>query len=85
MSNKLWKVLLASPAVLGLGFASPANAETTSIDALEANQDSVQLAQVSTVDELVDVDPTAWAFSALQSLVEDYACTIGRASCRERV
>ena len=77
MSNKLWKVLLASPAVLGLGFANPANAETTSIDALEANQDSVQLAQVSTVDELVDVDPTAWAFSALQSLVEDYACIEG--------
>ena len=77
MSNKLWKVLLASPAVLGLGFAVPANAETTSIDALEANQDGVQLAQVSTVDELVDVDPTAWAYGALQSLVEDYACIEG--------
>ena len=77
MSNKLWKVLLASPAVLGLGFAIPANAETTSIDALEANQDGVQLAQVSTVDELVDVDPTAWAYGALQSLVEDYACLEG--------
>ena len=79
MSNKLWKVLLASPAVLGLGFAGAAVAsEATTIDSLEASQESVQLAQVSTIDELVDVDPLdTWAYAALQSLVEDYACIEG--------
>jgi hypothetical protein len=61
MSNKLWKVLLASPVLLGMGFAGSANA------------------QVSTIDELVDVSPTPdnWAFGALQSLVEDYGCIEG--------
>lgn len=78
--NKLWKVLLASPAVLGIGFAGSAiAAETTSVESLEASQDGVQLAQVSTIDELVDVSPTPdnWAFGALQSLVEDYGCIEG--------
>ncbi|RZM83102.1 S-layer protein [Leptolyngbya iicbica LK] len=61
MTNKLWKVLLASPVLLGMGFAGSANA------------------QVSTIDELVDVSPTPdnWAFGALQSLVEDYGCIEG--------
>jgi hypothetical protein len=61
MSNKLWKVLLASPVLVGMGFAGSANA------------------QVSTIDELVDVSPTPdnWAFGALQSLVEDYGCIEG--------
>ena len=78
MSNKLWKVLLASPAMLGLGFAGSAvAAEATSLDALEANQSETQLAQVTSVDELTDVDPLDWAYAALQSLVEDYACIEG--------
>ncbi|MEM6837820.1 MAG: iron uptake porin [Cyanobacteria bacterium P01_C01_bin.120] len=65
-SNKLWKVLLASPAVLSMGFAGSA------------------FAQVSTIDELVDVSPTPdnWAFGALQSLVEDYGCIEGDAGTR---
>jgi hypothetical protein len=79
MYNKLWKVLLASPAVLGMGVASSAVAatEATGLAALEANETSVQLAQVSTIDELRDVAPTDWAFQALRSLVEDYACIEG--------
>ncbi|MDB9527650.1 iron uptake porin [Oscillatoria sp. CS-180] len=78
MSNKLWKVLLASPAVLGMGFAGSAvAAEATGVDALENSQESVELAQVSTIDELIDVSPTDWAFAALESLVEDYACIEG--------
>ncbi|MEM6522017.1 MAG: iron uptake porin, partial [Cyanobacteria bacterium P01_C01_bin.70] len=65
-NNKLWKVLLASPAVLSMGFAGSA------------------FAQVSTIDELVDVSPTPdnWAFGALQSLVEDYGCIEGDAGTR---
>lgn len=78
MSNKLWKVLLASPAVLGMGFAGSAVAvEATTVDSLESSQESVELAQVSTINELIDVSPTDWAFAALESLVEDYACIEG--------
>ncbi len=79
MTNKLWKVLLASPAVVGMGVATSAVAATgaTGVDALEANQASVELAQVSTIDELRDVSPTDWAYQALRSLVEDYACIEG--------
>jgi len=78
MSNKLWKVLLASPAVLGLGFAGSAvAAEATTVDSLEASQSETQLAQVTSIEELTDVDPLNWAYAALQSLVEDYACIEG--------
>ncbi len=65
-NNKLWKVLLASPVLLGMGLAGSAQA------------------QVSTVDELVDVSPTPdnWAFGALQSLVEDYGCIEGDLGAR---
>ncbi|MGL6283368.1 MAG: iron uptake porin [Microcoleaceae cyanobacterium] len=33
--------------------------------------------QVTSVSQLSDVDPTAWAFQALQSLVERYGCIAG--------
>lgn len=36
-----------------------------------------QLAQVSSVSQLSDVQPTDWAFQALQSLVERYGCIAG--------
>ena len=78
MSKKLWKVLLASPAVFGMGFVgSAAASEATSVGSLEANQGSAQLAQVSTVEELTDVDPLHWSYAALESLVEEYACIEG--------
>jgi hypothetical protein len=35
------------------------------------------LAQVTSVSQLSDVQPTDWAFSALQSLVERYGCVAG--------
>lgn len=37
----------------------------------------VQLAQVTSVSELSDVQPTDWAFTALQRLVEEYGCLEG--------
>ncbi|MGM0455130.1 MAG: iron uptake porin [Cyanobacteriota bacterium] len=36
-----------------------------------------QLAQVTSVSQLSDVQPTDWAFQALQSLVERYGCIAG--------
>ncbi len=35
---------------------------------------SIQLAQVTSVSELSDVQPSDWAFTALQRLVEEYGC-----------
>ena len=35
------------------------------------------MAQVTSVSELRDVEPTAWAYEALRSLVERYGCIVG--------
>lgn len=40
-------------------------------------QTQEEVAQVTSVSELSDVQPTDWAFSALQSLVERYGCIEG--------
>jgi hypothetical protein len=78
MSNKLWKALVASPAVLGMAISGSAiAAETPSVEALEAPSEAIELAQVATVDELSDVQPTDWAYTALQNLVETYGCIEG--------
>ncbi|MGD1905743.1 MAG: iron uptake porin [Leptolyngbyaceae cyanobacterium] len=78
MTNKLWKALLASPAVLGMAVSGTAiAAEAPSVEALEAPSETVELAQVATVDELSDVLPTDWAYTALQNLVETYGCIEG--------
>ena len=37
----------------------------------------IQLAQVTSVSELSDVQPSDWAFTALQRLVEEYGCLEG--------
>lgn len=52
-----------------------AQAEPTSQDQLPAEDNS--LAQVTSVSELSDVQPTDWAFQAVQSLVERYGCIEG--------
>lgn len=41
----------------------------------EGNKNSLN--QVTSVSQLTDVDPTSWAFQALQSLVERYGCIEG--------
>ncbi|MFB2768630.1 iron uptake porin [Pelatocladus sp. BLCC-F211] len=41
------------------------------------NQIASQIAQVTSVSQLRDVQPTDWAFQALQSLVERYGCIAG--------
>lgn len=58
--------------LLPLG-AMPAVAQTTDL----SNQQSNTLAQVTSVSQLSDVQPTDWAFQALQSLVERYGCIAG--------
>jgi hypothetical protein len=49
-----------------------------SIDAqLSQNPQEIKIAQVTSVSQLSDVQPTDWAFQALQSLVERYGCIAG--------
>jgi hypothetical protein len=57
--------------------AIPASAQQTSVNGLmnAAKQDAV--GQVTSVSQLSDVQPTDWAFQALQSLVERYGCIAG--------
>ena len=90
MSKVFWNSLLVTPAVLGatlaasLGaIASEAPATTSAAETLtQANAYSVEVAnnsldQVTSVSQLSDVQPTDWAFQALQSLVERYGCIAG--------
>ncbi|MEC4812288.1 MAG: iron uptake porin [Scytonema sp. PMC 1069.18] len=50
---------------------------TTSHSTPPQFQPSKKLAQVTSVSQLSDVQPTDWAFQALQSLVERYGCIAG--------
>jgi len=53
-----------------------AASDLTSVAQL-SNQTPETLAQVTSVSQLSDVQPTDWAFQALQSLVERYGCIAG--------
>lgn len=68
------------PEVTNLAQAVPSNSNATletfsnySNDALSVNP----MEQVTSVSQLRDVQPTDWAFQALQSLVERYGCIVG--------
>jgi hypothetical protein len=80
MAKLFWQSLLAVPAALGAAVAvsgSAIAAEAASPQVSNFDQDSVQLAQITSVSELTDVLPSDWAFQALQSLVENYGCIQG--------
>lgn len=47
-----------------------------SVNVFAANNNQ-PMAQVTSVSQLSDVQPTDWAFQALQSLVERYGCIAG--------
>ena len=91
--QKFWKYLLVSPAVCAvmLFFNTATFAGETSSTS-EINQPQVlanpntkaenitpdqPMAQVTSVSQFSDVQPTDWAFQALQSLVERYGCIAG--------
>ena len=86
LSKSLLKALLVAPGVVGATLiASPGvlAQEATSVDVLSQINDyslegqSNSLPQVTSVSQLSDVEPTTWAFQALQSLVERYGCIAG--------
>ena len=47
------------------------------LDNTESSEESTPMDQVTSVSQLGDVQPTDWAFQALQSLVERYGCIEG--------
>ena len=55
---------------------APAPAFTSNAPLIQAADES-DTAQVTSVSQLSDVQPTDWAFQALQSLVERYGCIAG--------
>ncbi len=72
MAKLLFNVLKLSPVVLAATFfvsnGAFAAEEITSVD---------ELAQVTSVSQLSDVQPSDWAFQSVQSLVERYGCIAG--------
>jgi hypothetical protein len=82
-----WKSLLVSPAVIGAALvagaaqAAPDNVTNAQVldqlDRYTTEGQSSSMDQVTSVSELRDVQPTAWAYEALTSLVERYGCIVG--------
>ncbi|BAZ86261.1 iron uptake porin [Dolichospermum compactum] len=81
MKKAFWNILKVSPAIALIlltgnsAFAGEANEKVTSVAQL--SQESNSLGQVTSVSQFSDVQPTDWAFQALQSLVERYGCVAG--------
>lgn len=78
MLGLIWKPWLAVPMLLV--FATSATAIELSSPPKSNRSDtttSIELAQVTTVSELSDVQPGDWAFTSLQRLVEEYGCLEG--------
>lgn len=75
--KKIWKIV-ASPVVLAtvLGVNSTAFAEEIK-QSQQVKVSTEEMSQVTSVSQLSDVQPTDWAFQALQSLVERYGCIAG--------
>lgn len=67
--------LIKAPAALPSNFPEPSSGSALALEPdLDPND---PLAQITSVSQLRDVQPTDWAFQALQSLVERYGCIAG--------
>jgi Carbohydrate-selective porin, OprB family/S-layer homology domain len=84
MTKLFWNVFKLSPLVIAAtffaansAFAAEANEGITSVAQLSQAQESNNIGQVTSVSQFSDVQPTDWAFQALQSLVERYGCIAG--------
>ena len=77
MTKGFFNLLKLSPVVLAATFfaANSAVAEQTTVAQLSNEANSI--GQVTSVSQFSDVQPTDWAFQAVQSLVERYGCIAG--------
>lgn len=63
---------------IGIGIAILASNLLIDSNIAKSNEiESEPLAKVTSVSQLSDIQPTDWAFQALQSLVERYGCIAG--------
>jgi hypothetical protein len=87
MTKPFWNALKLSPLVFAATLFAANNAFAAEVKQ-EINQDVTSVAQLSqestesmsqvtSVSQFSDVQPTDWAFQALQSLVERYGCIAG--------
>jgi Carbohydrate-selective porin, OprB family/S-layer homology domain len=79
LSNNLWSVFAIAPVLIAV-LAEVSQPRTVEAEAIGVSQDmrsQETLSQVTSVSQLSDVQPTDWAFTALQSLVERYGCVAG--------
>ncbi len=85
MTQIVWNYLWLTPILIGVNIASvfaqtdvtqPTVTQPTMAQDIELNSiDSLD--QMTSVSQLSDVNPTDWAFQAMQSLVERYGCIAG--------
>lgn len=76
-NNIVGKSLLLAPVWTALVLTMTAEANTVLPQVDRYVTDNGALGQVTSVSQLRDVQPTDWAFQALQSLVERYGCIAG--------
>ncbi|MEH2322558.1 MAG: iron uptake porin [Nostoc sp.] len=83
MTKRFWNLCKVSPVVLAAAFfvansavAAEVKEQVTNVGELSEAQDN-NMSQVTSVSQFSDVQPTDWAFQALQSLVERYGCIAG--------
>ncbi|MEA5623479.1 iron uptake porin [Nostoc sp. UHCC 0251] len=83
MTKGFWNLIKVSPVVVAATFfaansalAAEVNEQVTNVAQLSETQDN-NMSQVTSVSQFSDVQPTDWAFQALQSLVERYGCIAG--------
>lgn len=80
MTKAFWSILKISPLVMAATFVAANSTLAAEVNepingVAQLSQDS--MGQVTSVSQFSDVQPTDWAFQALQSLVERYGCIAG--------
>mgnify|MGYP001791847597 FL=1 len=77
MRKQIWDILKLSPVIAAAtvvtansAFAGEVNEQVTPV--ADLSEESNSMGQVTSVSQFSDVQPTDWAFQALQSLVERY-------------
>ncbi len=84
MRRLVWKTIKLSPVIVAAAFATAnsalageMNEKVPSVSEMSQAQKDNNIGQVTSVSQFSDVQPTDWAFQALQSLVERYGCIAG--------
>jgi len=81
MTKLFWNAFRFSPVVLAATFLAANSAfageATESMTSVAELSEETKIGQVTSVSQFTDVQPTDWAFQALQSLVERYGCIAG--------